>query len=182
MALKVVISLPNNVAITIEASDFPLYQEIINAVLKELPRELAQLPLNNPPNSGEAKKDNNPEAVQSSEEKSTTVGSGRKGLGHEERSDRAFIEFCEALSPIGDMRRVVVAAEGAHKFLGIQQVSPHELKELFELSAWPMPKDLLQSLRNAARSSFRWLERVPGNRGYYTVSDRGRQAVVETIE
>ncbi len=174
--------MPNNVSITIEANDPPSYQEVISTVLKELPRELAQLPLSSPPNSGEAEKDNNPEAVQSSEKGSTTVGSVRKGSGHKERSDRAFMEFCKTLSPVGDMRRVVVAAEGAHRFLGVHQVSPHELRELFELAAWPMPKDLLQSLRNAARSSFRWLERVPGNRGYYTVSDRGRQAVVETIE
>ena len=67
MALKVVISLPNNVSITIEANDPPSYQEVISTVLKELPRELAQLPLSSPPNSGEAEKDNNPEAVQSSE-------------------------------------------------------------------------------------------------------------------
>ena len=76
------------------------------------------------------------------------------------------------------MRRVVVAAEGARRFLGMEAVSQEELTSLFDAVGWKQPGSPVQTLRNAARSSFRWLERVPGRRGYYTVTDKGRAEVL----
>jgi hypothetical protein len=72
------------------------------------------------------------------------------------------------------MRRVVVAAEGASRFLGYQSVSAEELGRLFDLAGWQRPHSFVQTLRNAARSKFRWLERVPGRSGQYKVTDLGR--------
>jgi len=89
-----------------------------------------------------------------------------------------FRDFCNQVSPLGDMRRVVVAAEGARRFLGMEAVSQEELTSLFDSARWKQPGNLVQTLRNAARSTFRWLERVPGRRGYYTVTGKGRTEVL----
>ncbi len=89
-------------------------------------------------------------------------------------SEQAFIDFCRAANPLGDMRRVVVAAEGASRYLGIEGVDADELGRLFDLAAWPRAHNFVQTLRNAARSKFGWLERVPGRAGYYSVTDLGR--------
>ena len=89
-------------------------------------------------------------------------------------SEQAFIEFCRAHSPLGDMRRVVVAAEGASRFLGMNGVDAVALGRLFDLAGWPQAPNFVHTLRNSARSKFRWLERLPGRAGYYSVTDLGR--------
>ncbi|MDA0733298.1 MAG: hypothetical protein O2909_00735 [Chloroflexi bacterium] len=86
----------------------------------------------------------------------------------------SFAEFCRTSNPLGDMRRVVVAAEGARRFLGAESVDAKGLGHFFDLAGWPRPHSFVQTLRNAARSKFRWLERVPGRSGYYTVTEIGR--------
>ena len=86
----------------------------------------------------------------------------------------SFTEFCRSSNPVGDMRKVVVAAEGARRFLDAESVDVDGLANLFALAGWSRPHSFVQSLRNAARSKFRWLERVPGRGGYYTVTDVGR--------
>ena len=89
-------------------------------------------------------------------------------------SEQAFIDFCRAANPLGDMRRVVVTAEGASRYLGMDGVAADELGQLFDLVGWPRAHNFVQTLRNAARSKFGWLERVPGRAGYYSVTDLGR--------
>ena len=89
-------------------------------------------------------------------------------------AETRFIEFCQTANPLGDMRRVVVAAEGSRQFLNAASVDAEELGRLFNLAGWPGPHSIVQTLRNAARSKFRWLERVPGRSGYYTVTEVGR--------
>ena len=89
-------------------------------------------------------------------------------------ADLAFFEFCRSANPLGDMRRVVVAAEGANRFLGMNSVDGKDLVGLFSLAGWRLPHSFTQTLRNAARDKFRWLERVPGRSGRYSVSDLGR--------
>ena len=98
-------------------------------------------------------------------------GTSQAGISAEED---AFIEFCRAASPLGDMRMVVVAAEGAGRFLSIDGVDVADLERLFDLAGWRSPHSFIQTLRNAARSKFRWLERLPGRSGRYTVTDLGR--------
>ena len=88
-----------------------------------------------------------------------------------------FAEFCQATNPVGDMRRVVVAAEGARRFLGQPTVDAEGLEVLFLLAGWPPAHNFTQTIRNSARTKFRWLERVPGQAGHYTVSDIGRRAI-----
>ncbi len=90
-----------------------------------------------------------------------------------ERED-LFARFCRSANPMGDMRRVVVAAEAAHRFMGMASVDAAELARLFALAGWQLPHDFTQTLRNAARDKFRWLERVPGRTGRYSVTDLGR--------
>ena len=92
--------------------------------------------------------------------------------------EHEFIAFCQRVSPLGDMRRVVVAAEAADRHLAVKSVDPDELSRLFTLAGWPIPHSFVQTLRNAARSKFRWMERIPGQLGHYRVTNAGRKIVL----
>ena len=92
--------------------------------------------------------------------------------------EREYVAFCQHVSPLGDMRRVVVAAEAADRFLAVKSVDPDELSQLFSLADWPLPHSFVQTLRNAARTKFRWLERIPGQSGHYRVTNMGRSIVL----
>jgi hypothetical protein len=105
---------------------------------------------------------------------STPTGAGPAATDPE----AGFTEFCRISNPLGDMRRVVVAAEGARRFLGAESVDAEGLVRLFVLAGWARPHSFVQTLRNAARSKFRWLERVPGRSGFYTVTDLGRSTAL----
>jgi hypothetical protein len=85
----------------------------------------------------------------------------------------AFTDFCQNASPMGDMRRVVVAAEGASRHFGIDGVNAEELVWLFDVAGWRKPGNFTQTLRNAARSKFGWLERIPGRSGRYAATTLG---------
>ena len=113
------------------------------------------------------------ERVPLSPEPRTTVADLR---AHGEES--SFAEFCRSASPMGDMRRVVVAAEGANRILGMTSVAAEDLARLFDLAGWRRAHNFTQTLRNAARDRFRWLERVPGRAGKYAVTDLGRSATL----
>ena len=91
----------------------------------------------------------------------------------------AFAEFCRSANPLGDMRRVVVAAEAANRILGYQSVDAEDLAGLFNLAGWRLPHNFTQTLRNAARDKFRWLERVPGRTGRYAATSLGRSVTLE---
>ncbi len=95
-----------------------------------------------------------------------------------EVSERAFVDFCRAANPLGDMRRVVVAAEGANRYLSMDGVDAEALGRLFDTVGWPRAHNFVQTLRNAARSKFGWLERIPGRAGHYTVTDVGRSTAL----
>jgi len=69
---------------------------------------------------------------------------------------------------------VVVAADGAKLFLDIASVDATDLAGLFDLAGWRIPHNFIQTLRNAARDKYRWLERVPGRSGRYTATELGR--------
>jgi len=90
-------------------------------------------------------------------------------------SENSFIQFCRSVNPLGDMRRVVVAAEGAERFFRADGVDADELSRLFDLAGWTQPHSFTQTLRNAARSKFRWIERMPGRNGRYWVTERGKE-------
>lgn len=92
--------------------------------------------------------------------------------------EHEYIAFCQRVNPLGDMRRVVVAAEAADRHLQVQSVDPEELERLFVLAGWPIPHSFVQTLRNSARTKFRWLERIPGKPGHYRVTDTGRSIVL----
>ena len=94
----------------------------------------------------------------------------------ESRED--FTTFCQTVNPMGDMRRVVVAAEGAARFFRADGVNAEELGELFDLAGWRRANSFTQTLRNAARSKFGWLERVPGRAGCYAPTDLGRSVTL----
>lgn len=93
-------------------------------------------------------------------------------------SEHEYIAFCQRVNPLGDMRRVVVAAEAAHRYLNITSVDPDGLEHLFTLAGWSIPHSFVQTLRNAARTKFRWLERIPGLSGHYKVTNTGRSIVL----
>ncbi len=88
-----------------------------------------------------------------------------------------FRSFCQSLNPMGDMRRVVVAAEGGSRFFSWDGVSADDLGDLFDLAGWRRANSFTQTLRNAARSKFGWLERIPGRSGRYAATDVGRSII-----
>lgn len=95
-----------------------------------------------------------------------------QGQPRQARED--FTAFCQSLNPMGDMRRVVVAAEAASRFFALEGVTADDLGELFDLAGWRRANSFTQTLRNAARSKFGWLERIPGRAGRYAATDIGR--------
>ena len=118
-------------------------------------------------------------------------GNGANGAGHGESGDSTldlnrypsqakqdFVAFCEAINPTGDMRRVVVATEAANRFFGLEGVTADEAGELFDLIGWRRANNFTQTVRNAARSKFGWLERIPGRSGRYAATDLGRSTTL----
>jgi hypothetical protein len=71
------------------------------------------------------------------------------------------------------MRRVVVATEGASRHFGVDGVNADDLAWLFDAAGWRRPGNFTQTLRNAARSKFGWLERIPGRSGRYAATALG---------
>ena len=102
--------------------------------------------------------------------------SGRHALCDSESEDD-FVQFCNSFNPLGDMRKVVVVADAAERFLNLKGIDSEELGLLFDLIGWPHPHDFGQTLRNAARSKFRWLERMPGRTGRYGITQTGRSVL-----
>ena len=103
---------------------------------------------------------------------------GNIPLGTTSPDELEFMAFCQRVNPLGDMRKVVVAAEAAHRYLNVNSVDPDELERLFNLVGWPIPHSFVQTLRNSARTKFRWLERIPGRPGHYKVTTTGRSIVL----
>ena len=93
-------------------------------------------------------------------------------------SEKRFLEYCKEQDPVGDMRKIIVVSEGAKKYLGINTISIKELELLFNKANWVIPKNAVQTLRNTARRTFSWTERVTNQPGYYIVTDKGRQAIL----
>ena len=89
-----------------------------------------------------------------------------------------YVAFCEAVNPTGDMRRVVVAIEAAGRFFGLEGITADEVGELFDLIGWRRANNFTQTIRNAARSKFGWLERIPGRAGRYAATDVGRSTTL----
>ena len=108
----------------------------------------------------------------------TTIGEpgdDRLDLGRfSQQSREDFRAFCQPINPTGDMRRVVVAAEAANRFFGIDGINADEVGELFDLIGWRRANSFTQTIRNAARTKFGWMERIPGRSGRYAPTDFGR--------
>lgn len=182
--IKVSITLPNNAQITFESEEPEVIHQVVGMALRDLPRDLMRSAPEAVPEVNEV--NGNSERLAATEKGNGVVNSSAaesetpptrqasqtKGTLNE--GEQAFVKFCQSVSPMGDMRRVVVAAEGARRFLNVDSVDPEELGRLFDLAGWQYPHNFVQTLRNAARSKFRWLERVPGRSGHYTVTDLGR--------
>ncbi len=182
--LKVSVTLPNGAEITCEASDPSLCSQMLAMVLKDLPRDLM----------GDGQKghqaasvaiDGGPGALSEVSSDPSEHSNGLSAGAAESKApstpaESEFAEYCRSVAPVGDMRRVVLAAWAANHFLGASSISDRELAGLFEMVGWRKPESFTQALRNAARSKFRWLERIPGRSGYYCATDVGVRAVVPT--
>jgi hypothetical protein len=187
--VKVSITLPNNAQITFESEEPVVIQQVVGMVLRDLPRDLMRSVPDVAPEVNEVNGDvERPSAPEKGNNVVNGSAAGREApsapkaprtKGSLNEAEQAFVEFCQSANPMGDMRRVVVAAEGAERFLNIGSVDAEELGWLFDLAGWQHPHSFVQSLRNAARSKFRWLERVPGRSGYYTVTDVGRATALD---
>ena len=93
----------------------------------------------------------------------------------------SFTSFCQEAAPLGDMRRVVVATEGASRQFAVDGVNAEELGWLFDLAGWRKPGNFTQTLRNAARSKFGWLERIPGRSGRYAATPLGLSKTLSAV-
>ena len=164
--LKVTVTFPSGVTITLETTEPQMYGEVIASTREYLTSD----------NVAPATNGHRP--APTPQEEPYTNGNGHVSSSPE------FLEFCQLMAPSGDMRRVVVAAEGAKRFLSLDKISAQELGPLFDFLQWPRPKDFVQTLRNAGRSAFQWLERSPGNSGYYSVTEQGRREIIieETVD
>ncbi len=201
MVLKVSVTLPGGAVISLETSDPNLFPEVLGMAFRELPKNLLQISPGGAPPAPmpEMSKDvygiEAPSDGKVSEAEAAAIAATAAAATNEvaapapsdedeeagrETSDNegSFSRFCESLAPIGDMRRLVVAAEGARRFLNVESVSENELGALFDMAGWRQPGNFLQSLRNAARSKFGWVERVPGTTGYYAITQVGRDSVI----
>ena len=175
MVLKVSISLAGETVITLEATESQVFREVVGLALKELPKDLVQMRMDGEAGVAVERDRNVIDALQGDPEPQPVP---QPTVSPSAGPEADFARFCAELSPMGDMRRLVAAAEGARRFLGMDRVSEGELGRLFDLAEWQRPADFVQTLRNAARSKFRWLERVPGKSGHYTVTVQGRKTAL----
>ncbi len=188
--LKVSVTLPNGAEITCEASDPSLCSQMLEMVLKDLPGDLmsggqrgrhpASLAID-----GGCEALSEVSSVQSEHSEHSDHSNGASAVMAESQAtstpaESEFAEYCRSVAPVGDMRRVVLVAWAANHFLGTSSISDRELSRMFQLVGWRKPESFTQALRNAARSKFRWLERIPGRSGYYSATDVGIRAVVPT--
>ena len=199
---KISITLPNYTQIVVETEDPDVIREAIYIAMRYGPKETERSGGNaadriiwealngdgrslgnggslddNPPTRDVSEKppEPGPEAVAPAPVPTESANNNNDGPN---QAEEEFINFCQTSNPLGDMRRVVVAAEGASRFLGTESVGTGDLERLFDLAGWHRPHSFVQTLRNAARSKFRWLERVPGKSGHYTVTDQGRKTAL----
>ena len=91
---------------------------------------------------------------------------------------RTSLPFASRSIRRGDMRRVVVAADAANRFFGLDGVHADEVGELFDLIGWRRANSFTQTIRNAARAKFGWMERIPGRSGRYAATDVGRSTTL----
>ena len=200
---KVSISLPNNTQITFESEESEVLREVVSLALRDLPRDLMQAPAFVSPDAPTEKSTSvaaselhtatsippvppaepipAPETTIARETAQPSIGaSNRKGTTTvppeflSERGATNFTAFCRDAKPLGDMRRVVVAAEGASRHFGVEGITADDLAWLFDLAEWRRPGNFTQTLRNSARSKFGWLERIPGRSGRYATTALGR--------
>ncbi len=201
--VKVSISLPNNTQITFESEESEVLHEVVGLVLRDLPRDLMQSPSAETPSAGNGNPAGAPAekstgmagsaatmtpepaapAPTANRELPRPSKAGAKGNGQAETEmppeffsedgRKGFVAFCREANPLGDMRRVVVAAEGAGRHFGVDGVNAGDLGWLFDLAGWRKPGNFTQTLRNAARSKFGWLERIPGRSGRYAATPLG---------
>ena len=201
--VKVSISLPNNTQITFESEESEVLREVVSLALRDLPRDLMQAPASVSPGAPTEKSTSvaaselhtatsippvppaepipAPETTIARETTQPSIGaSNRKGTTTvppeflSERGATNFAAFCRDAKPLGDMRRVVVAAEGASRHFGVEGITADDLAWLFDLAEWRRPGNFTQTLRNSARSKFGWLERIPGRSGRYATTALGR--------
>jgi hypothetical protein len=188
--IKVSITLPNNAQITFESEEPEFIHQIVEIALRELPKSLMLTAM--PTNGGTPSEPSFADkALLESEHRSQTpipsLTMEPRPTSHRSSTQQpvsttsagaaerlAFKEFCQSANPTGDMRRVVVAAEGARRFLSLSVVNADGLGWLFDLAGWRRPHSFVQTLRNSARSKFRWLERIPGRSGNYSLTDLGQ--------
>ena len=200
--VKVSISLPNNTQITFESEESEVLREVVSLALRDLPRDLMQAPASVSPGAPTEKSTSlaasdlstatsippvpraepipAPETTIARETAQPSIGaSNGEGTATvppeflSESGETNFTAFCRDAKPLGDMRRVVVAAEGANRHFGVDGVNAEELGWLFDVAGGRKPGNFTQTLRNAARSKFGWLERIPGRSGRYAATTLG---------
>ena len=209
--VKVSISLPNNTQITFESEESEVLHEIVALALRELPRDLMQTGKSNVGDASTEKGKDDAKSTLSKtssteplpspglkmtkpKSKQLTATTAPASSSNQTTADSyippeflsptrrtAFEAFCQQAQPLGDMRRVVVATEGATRHFGVDGVSASDLEWLFDVVGWRRPGNFIQTLRNAARSKFGWMERIPGRSGRYAATPLGVSKTISII-
>ena len=204
--VKISIALPNHAEINLEAEDTEQLLPVVNLVRQELLRDVASLaapangavpsvsappvavsdepakPVASPtpaeiPAPSPPTPEPSPAPVKTTPLVLPSANTIPPALSNP-RLTRDFADFCRNADPIGDMRKVVAAAEGARRHLDMETVDAWELGQLFDLAGWTRAHNFTQTLRNAARHKFKWLERAPGRAGRYSATEKGREVVL----
>ena len=191
---KLSITLLNQTEISFESDEAEELRKIVIMALRGLPRDLIQSPttdVGQPASMTAAAKPKlepvpvieSPPVEQAfapaAATKEPSEPLDRNGNGQEESrtppefdtegGQSHFVAFCQKANPMGDMRRVVVATEGANRHFGVDGVSASDLSWL---------SDFVQPQRNASRTKFGWLERAPGRSGRYSATPLGLSKVL----
>ena len=130
--LKVTITFPSGVSISLETTESEKFGEIIASTHQFLAMEDGRASVNGSSNGSASNangatgngvattelqqqpvtSDGHEDAEYGVSDENTSADESENGNGHLVSSPE-FLEFCQMMAPSGDMRRVVVAAEGA---------------------------------------------------------------------
>ena len=97
---------------------------------------------------------------------------GKEALVEAEAEVPRIDNFYKEKDPRNDMERITVLGYYAKEYRSIPEVSESELAPLFNEVGGQLPKDIMQTLRNAARKKYSYLEST-GRKGYYRITNIG---------
>jgi hypothetical protein len=95
----------------------------------------------------------------------------------------ALRDFYQRKNPKNDMEKVTIAAFYAKEYRGKDEITEEDVRRLLnEAGERKLPRNVANTLNNAARANYGYLERVKGKRGSYEVTNAGQNLVNYDLE